>query len=111
MCNKKSIKEIKYNTKKKTTSYKEQCKEKVNKYLNEIKNFSEEDIVYIDETGIQGYIYREYARAIRGKKVYDKIPGKKYKRTNIVAGKCGDKIISPLAVSYTHLTLPTNSLV
>ena len=37
MCNKKSIKEIKYNTKKKTTSYKEQCKEKVNKYLNEIK--------------------------------------------------------------------------
>ena len=36
MCNKKSIKEIKYNTKKKTTSYKEQCKEKVNKYLNEI---------------------------------------------------------------------------
>ena len=50
MCNKKSIKEIKYNTKKKTTSYKEQCKEKVNKYLNEIKNFSEEDIVYIDET-------------------------------------------------------------
>ena len=82
MCNKKSIKEIKYNTKKKTTSYKEQCKEKVNKYLNEIKNFSEED--------------REYARAIRGKKVYDKIPGKKYKRTNIVAGKCGDKIISPL---------------
>lgn len=96
MCNKKSIKEIKYNTKKKTTSYKEQCKEKVNKYLNEIKNFSEEDIVYIDETGIQGYIYREYARAIRGKKVYDKIPGKKYKRTNIVAGKCGDKIISPL---------------
>ena len=96
MCNKKSIKEIKYNTKKKTTSYKEQCKEKVNKYLNEIKNFSEEDIVYIDETGIQGYIYREYARAIRGKKVYDKIPGKKYKRTNIVVGKCGDKIISPL---------------
>ena len=96
MCNKKSVKEIKYNTKKKTTSYKEQCIEKVKKYLNEIKNFREEDIVYIDETGIQGYVYREYARAIRGKKVYDKIPCKKYKRTNIVAGKCGDKIISPL---------------
>nr|WP_288306570.1 IS630 family transposase [uncultured Romboutsia sp.] len=65
-------------------------------YLNEIKYFKEEDIVYIDETGIQGYIYREYGRAVRGKKVYDKIPGKKYKRINIVAGKCVDKIISPL---------------
>ena len=39
-----------------------------------------------------GYIYREYGRVIRGKKVYDKIPGKKYKRTNIVVGKCGDII-------------------
>ena len=52
--------------------------------------------MYIDETGIQGYIYREYGRALKGKKVYDKITGKKYHRINIVAGKCGDKIISPL---------------
>lgn len=96
MCNKKSIKKTKYNTKKKTTSYKEKCQEKVDKYLNEIKDLDKNDIVYIDETGIQGYIYREYARAFRGKKIYDKIPGKKYKRTNIVAGKCGDKIIAPL---------------
>ena len=65
-------------------------------YLNEIKDIPKDDIVYIDETGIQGYIYREYGRALRGKKVYDKISGKKYHRINIVAGKCGDKIISPL---------------
>ena len=96
MCNKKSIEKTKYNTKKKTTSYKEKCQEKVDKYLNEIKDLDKNDIVYIDETGIQGYIYREYARAFRGKKIYDKVPGKKYKRTNIVAGKCGDKIIAPL---------------
>ena len=65
-------------------------------YLNEIKDIPKDDIVYIDETGIQGYIYREYGRALRGKKVYDKISGKKYHRINIVAGKCNDKIISPL---------------
>ena len=47
--------------------------------MNEIKDFEKEDIVYIDETGIQGYIYREYARTLRGKKVYDKIPGKNIK--------------------------------
>ena len=61
----------------------------------------EDDIVYIDETGIQGYIYREYARALKGKKVYEKISGKKYHRINIVAGKCGDKIISPLVYEKT----------
>ncbi len=47
-----------YNTKKKS-SYKEQCTIKVKKYLNEI-------------TGIQGYIYREYARTLKVKKVYEK---------------------------------------
>ncbi|MCR8746023.1 transposase [Romboutsia lituseburensis] len=55
----------------------------------------------MDETDIQGYIYREYARAPRGVKVYDKILGKKYKRTNIVAYKCGDKIVSPLVYDVT----------
>ena len=34
--------------KKKTTSYKEQCPIKVRKYLNEIKDVSKKDIVYID---------------------------------------------------------------
>lgn len=82
--------------KKKTTSYKNQCQVKVKKYLNEIKDIPQNDIVYIDETGIQGYIYREYARALKGKKVYAKIAVKKYQMINIVAVKCGEKIISPL---------------
>ena len=92
----KSAQKTWYNTKKKTTSYKEQCPIKVKKYLNEIKDISKDDIVYIDETGIQGYIYREYGRALKGKKVYDKIAGKKYHRINIVSRKYSDKIISPL---------------
>lgn len=63
--------------------------------MNEIKDTPKEDIIYIDETGIQEYIYREYARAPKGEKVHDKISGRKYKRTNIVAGRCGGKNISP----------------
>lgn len=63
------------------------------------------------------FLYREYARALRGKKVYGVISGKKYKRTSIVAGKCGDKIFAPLQYAGTtdsvlfeywfeHLLLP-----
>ena len=52
MCNKKSIKEIKYNTKKKTTSYKEQCKEKVNKYLKELE---EVELIKVDKQNIFVY--------------------------------------------------------
>jgi transposase len=46
--------------------------------------------------GLDEYIYREYGRAPRGEFVMGKISGKKYARTNILAGKCGDKIIAPI---------------
>lgn len=46
-------------------------------------------------------MYREKARALRGEKVYGKISGKKFKRTNIVAAKCGDKILAPLEYNGT----------
>ena len=58
--------------------------------------------VYVDESGIDTYIYREKARAVRGKKVYGAVNGKKYKRTNIVAAKCGNEIFAPL--EYTGST-------
>jgi len=46
--------------------------------------------------GIDNFVYREYARAPRGQKVAGKVSGKKFRRTNIVAGKCGRKIFAPL---------------
>ncbi len=46
-------------------------------------------------------MYREYARAPRGEKVYAKVSGRKYKRTGIVSGKQGDSIIAPLQYSAT----------
>jgi RNA 3'-terminal phosphate cyclase len=57
--------------------------------------------VYIDESGIDSYIHREKARAPRGKKVYGQVSGKKYKRTNIIAVKCCEKILAPLEYKGT----------
>jgi len=53
-------------------------------------------IVYVDECGIDKYLYREYGRAERGKPVYGKISGKKYKRVGVAAGLCCGNIISPI---------------
>jgi len=46
-------------------------------------------------------LYREYAYAPRGVQVCGKISGKKFKRTNIVSAKCGDKIVAPLVYDGT----------
>ena len=50
---------------------------------------------YVDECGVDHFLYREYAYAPAGMPVRGKISGKKFKRTNIVSAKCGDKIIAP----------------
>ncbi len=84
------------NEKKKTLRYYEQKEEQVKEYLNEISDVLKENIVYIDESGINTYLYREYAYSKRGKKVYDKIKGRKFKRTNIVAAKYRKEIIAPM---------------
>ncbi|MDE5754220.1 MAG: IS630 family transposase, partial [Oscillospiraceae bacterium] len=68
-------------TKKKTTRYKEQKPEKVEDYLKETEEILPEKIAYVDESGIDQYLYREYAYALRGETVTERISGKKFQRT------------------------------
>ena len=60
-----------------------------------------EQLIYVDETGIDQYLHREYAYSPRGEKVFDKISGKKYKRTNILAGICRKAWVAPLQYDGT----------
>jgi Transposase and inactivated derivatives len=55
----------------------------------------------VDETGIDQYLHREYGYSPRGEKVFGKISGKKYKRTNILAGICQNEWVAPLQYSGT----------
>jgi len=52
------------------------------------------EIVDIDETGTDKYLYREYGYAPKGEKVTGKIKGKKYERLSMVAGKIGEKVVA-----------------
>ena len=58
-----------------TTSFKEKNPEKVAEFLDILDNLKDLAVVYIDETGVDHYLYRPYARAPRGEKVYEKISG------------------------------------
>lgn len=60
-----ALKQIKV-TLKKTTSFKEQDPEKVAEFLGILNNLKDLPILYIDETVIDLYLYRPYARAHRG---------------------------------------------
>ena len=67
-----------------------------------MKSISPKRLVYVDECGIDQHLHRAYARAPRGQKVVAKISGRKYKRTNIVAGICLGHWVAPL--EYTGTT-------
>jgi transposase len=57
--------------------------------------------VYVDETGMDQYVYREHARSPRGEKAYGTVSGRKFKRISIVAGKCDGRIIAPMEYGGT----------
>ena len=42
------------------------------------------------------YLYRSYAQASRGEKVYEKISGRRFERTSIVAGQVDREFIDPM---------------
>ncbi len=70
-------------------------------FVESLKNEKKENIVYVDETGFDEHLYREYAFSKRGQRVIAKIPGKKLKRLSLVAALCNGKILAPFGYSGT----------
>ena len=70
-------------------------------FVERIRNEPKENLVYVDESGIDTYLYREYARASRGKKIIERVSGRKFARQSIVAPKCGNEILAPFGYTGT----------
>ena len=62
-------------------------KEMAEAYLQEIKEIPSEQMTYVSETGIDEYLYRRYARAVRGERVCGTVSEKKHQRIGLVAAK------------------------
>ncbi|MDO5652354.1 MAG: transposase [Moraxella sp.] len=55
--------------------------------------------VYIDETSIDTYLHRPFARAVKST-----ISGKRYQCVSVVAGQIGDKLIAPMTCKDTMIS-------
>jgi len=64
-------------------------------FLLEVARIPRELLIYVDESGIDKEMNREYGRAPRGESVHGEVRGRKFDRTNIIAGKCANKVIAP----------------
>ena len=99
--NQESVKKVGNYAQKKTKRYHEQDPGKVKEFKEKIATVPPDRIAYVDESGIDNYLYREYGWSQRGEKIYARISGKKYRRTGIVAAKMGKEIIEPLQYGGT----------
>ena len=70
-------------------------------YLSQIAQIPTAQLAYVDETGIDNYLYREHGWAQRGELVIGQVCGHKYQRTGIVAAQVGKSIIAPLQYDGT----------
>jgi transposase len=52
--------------------------------------------VYVDESGLQENLNREYVRGAKGQRVVGEVSGKRTARTSIIAGLQGSRPIAPL---------------
>ena len=77
--------------------------------MEDIARYKAEDLVYIDESGIDNYLCYPWGYGLRGQKVYGEVSGKKYARESIIAGKNGNKIIAPMCFYGTCNTAVFNT--
>ena len=86
---------------KKKTTYKEQDKQKVEEYINKIGAIHKDRLVYLDETGIDSYMYRPRAWSYKGRYIYEKLSGLRYRRVGTAAALCGGNIVEPMQYDET----------
>lgn len=82
-----------------------------NDFIARIKTISKEDLVFMDESGIEDNACLEYGYSLRGKRYYDKKIYQHKIRVSMIAGFCNGKIIAPVVFEGTCNTLIFNTYV
>ena len=70
--------------------------ERRQEYLEILKTIEKESLVYIDESGINKALVKEYGWAKKGEKLFGKKTGNRFNRTNIIAALNCKKPIAPM---------------
>jgi len=87
---------------KKDCDYSERDEKKRAAFDEELANIpSETPVVYVDQCGVTKHLHRVKGRALRGKRVKMKHPGRRYKRSNVIAGLYGIRILAQRTYAWS----------
>ena len=69
--------------------------------MAEIKTYSEDALVFVDESGIDKYLHRVHGWSPRGQLVFGEVAGKKFARESFIAAQNMAQVFAPLCFEGT----------
>ncbi len=88
-------------TYKKTLLYKERDENLQREFQEKIQFIAKDRLVFLDESGIDSFVSRDFGRTQRGEKIQCEVSGKRYTRKSFIAAKIGSAIIAPMIFEGT----------
>ena len=86
---------------KKTEGYAERNEKEREEYQQKTADIPISRRIYVDESGLSRFYNRDRAWGQRGKKIFGLVPGRKFTRVNVIAGKCGNRILGECCYKCT----------
>jgi len=69
--------------------------------MENLEKIPPEQRLYLDESGINQYLYREYGRSVRGRKIIGEVSGKRFARQSVIAALFKGAFLSPMCFEGT----------
>ena len=57
--------------------------------------------IYVDESGVNEYLYRKHARSLKGRQVFGEISGRRFGRKSIISALQDKKLLAPMCFEET----------
>jgi len=64
-------------------------------FRRELEALADVPVFFLDECGVDHRLYREYARAPRGERIYQAVSGARRRRTSLIAASRHHKLVAP----------------
>ena len=64
--------------------------------------------IYLDESGVNEYLYRQYGRGFRNQKILGEVSGKRFARQSVISALFKGKFLSPMCFEGTCDTILFN---
>ena len=78
------------------TLYRQRNEEKRLEFAKTLIDLDHERLVYVDESGFDAPLIREYGYSVKGERLMGERSGQRFARTSIIAGLQGGKPVAPL---------------